>query len=140
MRGHTGRADRFIYALAALIALCCCGGGLTGCEKKDKPNITDWAQICVHNDAKPGAVKPVYVRTSDQSCETMPSPPTSPNRFFWLYINQRESGFIKIPGSGQNLPNADLDPSSALVVTVIRPDVKVIGRVPNAGGLGVATP
>jgi len=136
--------ERLLYALITLVfALCaCCGlnGALVGCKKEDKPNITDWAQICVHNDAKPGAVKPVYVRTSDESCAITPSPATSPNRFFWLYVNQRESGFINIPGAGQNLPNPDLDPSSALVVTVIRPDVSVIGRVPNRGGLGVATP
>jgi hypothetical protein len=132
--------ERLLYALITLFfALCACCG-LGGCKKVDKPNITDWAEICVHNDAKPGSVKPVYVRTSDQACEAPASPPTSPNRFFWLYVNQRESGFIDLPGAGQNLPNAELDPSSALVVTVIRPDVPVIGRVPNRGGLGVATP
>lgn len=134
---NTSTAERLLYALITLVfALCACCG-LGSCKKVDKPNITDWAQICVHNDAKPSSTKPVYVRTSDESCERTP---TSPNRFFWLYVNQRESGFINLPGAGQNLPNAELDPSGALVVTVIRPDVPVIGRVPNAGGLGVATP
>lgn len=130
--------ERFLYALMTLFFAACACCGLGACKKVDKPNITDWAQICVHNDVKSPSTEPVYVRTSDQSCETTQSPTANP-RFFWLYINQAESGFMKIPGAGQQLPGSR-QPDKVFSTTTERPNVDVIGRVPYAGGLGTATP
>jgi hypothetical protein len=125
--------ERLLYALITLFfALCACCG-LGGCKKVDKPNVTDWAQICVRNMAN-GDKPPVYVRSDDRSCEDKDNV-----TFIWLYVNQRESNFLPIPGVGRNVPG-DSMPADALVATTKRPDVKVIGRVPYGGGLGTATP
>lgn len=127
-RRYPSTPERFLYAFVALVSICCC---LPGCKKVDKPNVTDWAQICVR--APDPKFPKTLVRASDASCVT-----TNPE-FRWLFIDQRHSGFIDVVRVGQNLPGVN-DPADSYVSTFDRPQGVVIGLVPENGGLGRATP
>jgi hypothetical protein len=127
---HSGKIDKFLYALLALVMAFCALCGLGGCSKIAK--VAPWAMICIQNKA-PFNGKPNTLRASDESCST------HPNEYHWLYVQQTDVDYDGCPPVAHQLTSELMD---GTVTTALKPPVPVeqIGFVPYNGGKAIAPP